>query len=221
MCSLPWIYLLISEPQWYLLTLCSLCSQERERNLHICVVTACNPLSPECKGTRQRDEGLFSSSYVWVLTHTGTLDAGGGISKSGGEPEPESCQQTSPAGLRRLSDGICYSEMSLVNSPGNWLLPSACDLALVGNARQDAQSRDCCSGWRHWQAGANVMPAPDWGCALAKVGSWAGAWCHCFGSCRVLRQRCLLILIREEGFKPPHAGPSPDKRFYYSYCFLS
>lgn len=25
----------------------------------------------------------------------------------------------------------------------------------------------------------------------------------------------------EEGFKPPHAGPSLDKRFDYNCCFLS
>lgn len=30
-CSSPWIYLLISEPQWYLLTSRSLCSQESEK----------------------------------------------------------------------------------------------------------------------------------------------------------------------------------------------
>ena len=186
-------------------------------------MTACNPLSPECKGTRQRDEGLFSSSYAWALTHTGTLDAGGGISKSGGEPEPESCQHTLPAGLQRLSDNVCYSKMSLVISSGSWLSPSVCDLALVGNARQDGQSRGRCSGWWQWQAGSNVTPAPNWEHALAKLGSWARAWCCCFCSCRALQQWCLLNPDQkeEEGFKPPHAGPGLDKRVYYNYWFLS
>ena len=42
------------------------------------------------------------------------------------------------------------------------------------------------------------MLGPDWGCALAAVGSWARAWCHCFGSCRALQKWCLLILIRKK-----------------------
>lgn len=47
-CSSPGIYLLIPEPQWCLFTLI-LSAAKRERNCHILVVTACNPLSPESK----------------------------------------------------------------------------------------------------------------------------------------------------------------------------
>lgn len=113
------------------------------RNLHVCVVTACDPPSQELKGASQRDEELFSSSHMWALTHSGTLDDGEGI--SGGEPE--SCQQTLPAGLQRPSDSICYREMSLAIPSGSWLLPRVCDLALVGNGRQGGQSGHCCSHW--------------------------------------------------------------------------
>lgn len=55
-----------------------------------------------------------------------------GFLKSGGEPEPESCQHTLPAGLQRLPDSVRCSQVSLVISSGCWLSPSVHDLALVG-----------------------------------------------------------------------------------------
>lgn len=60
------------------------------------------------------------------------------MSKSGGEPEPEPCRQPLPVGLQRLSDG--WSEMSLGILSGRRLSPSVCDLALVGNARQEVRA---------------------------------------------------------------------------------
>lgn len=68
-----------------------------------------------------------------AVTHTGTLDDEGGISKSGGETKAESCQQPLPAGLHRLWDGVCYCKMSLVTRMKG-AVTHTCGWALAGRA---------------------------------------------------------------------------------------
>lgn len=79
----------------------SLCSQETEKMSYFCGDSMQPAVSRERRHS-QGDEGLFSSSCVRAVTHTGTMDDGEGISKPGAEPKAESCLQPLPAGLPRL-----------------------------------------------------------------------------------------------------------------------